>query len=94
MAPLSVGVFDGMRNSLLTVSCVGGVMVWLTALSVTDTFPMRFPVPRPKRREPCKTCRLLAVPKARGNTDATNPSALFVRPPLQASLRVLISAYK
>jgi hypothetical protein len=54
MAPLSVGVFDGMRNSLLTVSCVGGVMVWLTALSVTDTFPMRFPVPRPKRREPCK----------------------------------------
>lgn len=41
MAPLSVGVFDGMRNSLLTVSCVGGVMVWLTALSTTDTFSPR-----------------------------------------------------
>lgn len=32
------GRLDGMQNGSLTVSCIGGVMVWLTTLSVTDTF--------------------------------------------------------
>lgn len=34
-------------------------MVWLTALSVSDNFPpVRFPMHRPKWREPCKTYSL------------------------------------
>jgi hypothetical protein len=76
----------------MALSSVGGLMGHETACS--PYLLVRSSARRPKRREPCKMCRLLAVPKARGNTDATDPSALFVRPPLQASLRVLISAYK